>query len=139
MNTTQFNNHVNNNHSSEVIFEFITTKELRDVFVSKKQGLLAQFNDTCFSSVELENATKEALISMYSLFFTAPSTPTKEVKKLIRKELNKKGSHLGTVKAALETKYPNVEWSEYREFAKEVEQKKFAKVEPQIRASVRYQ
>lgn len=70
---------------------------------------------------------------------TKPIPAAKDVKKLIRSNLKLSGSHLGTVKHALETKYPNVEWSEYKEFAEKEQQKIFDKTEITIRKSVRYQ
>lgn len=127
------------NNNAQIVSLKADLVRLESILALYKEVDTFKFDNNLQVTMQVRTQIVECKKQIKELENVAPTTPTKEVKKLITKEFKKVGSHLGTVKAALEMQYPNVEWAEYREFAKEVEQKKYANVETKIRASVRFQ
>lgn len=128
-----------NNNNAQIVSLKADLVRLESILALYKEVDTFKFDNNLQVTMQVRTQIAECKKQIKEFENVALTTPTKEVKKLIKKEFKKVGSHLGTVKAALEMQYPNVEWSEYREFAKEVEQKKYANVETKIRASVRFQ
>ena len=62
---------------------------------------------------------------------------TTQGKELVKKEVKKKGSHIGTVKKAIEVN--GLDFNIYFEFIKECFSKKYNSVKLSIKKSIRYQ
>jgi len=52
----------------------------------------------------------------------------KGIKKFIRKQINIRGSHIGTVRAAFEIHFPSYDFMDWVEFTELEQAKKFAKL-----------
>ena len=62
---------------------------------------------------------------------------TTQGKELVKKEVKKNGSHIGTVKKAIEVN--GLDFNIYSEFIKECFSKKYNSVKHSIKKSIRYQ
>ena len=60
------------------------------------------------------------------------------VKKEIRKQVKINGSHMGTVRTAIETQFPSIDWYGFIEFAHSEFNKKYDSAKPSIKASIRF-
>lgn len=60
------------------------------------------------------------------------------VKKEIRKQIKINGSHMGTVRTAIETQFPSIDWYGFIEFAHSEFSKKYDSIKPSIKASIRF-
>ena len=60
------------------------------------------------------------------------------VKKEIRKQVKINGSHMGSVRTAIETQFPSINWYGFIEFAHSEFNKKYDSVKPSIKASIRF-